>query len=508
MDLPRPPEPGLAAHDPEWLRTSGACATGAEGIREEVEGPRPKGDRPLVLLVVSEGWTVRNYLLTGFLRTLLKSCRVVVCSPFADEPEFVSLCESEGVSITPRPAYDQGWLHRRIGVRRQLYHYVSCDTETYRIKLQRGRSWYGRFANARASVDQRIAKILAGPSSRKLLDALDARLRAASPEAQYYRDLLKSLRPDLVFATNAIGQDEFLSLYMAQSLGIPTAAAVMSWDNLSSKGRLPRGCSRYIVWTEVMKQELLGYYPEIAPERVVVGGAPQFDFHFDPRLRDSREEFCAANDLDPQRPIVVYGGVTPGLMPGEPKVVGNLVEMVRSGAIEGNPNILVRLHPVDHGERYRDFARAYPEARLIVVRPEDRTSERIVGSIDDLRELVNTVVHGDVHLNVASTLAVDCAVLDTPVVNVRYSMDEVGEPRPPGLDIYDYTHYLPVVATGGVVVSESPRETAEHVNQYLANPSKDREGRARIVASVCGQLDSRAGERSAAIISGMVQAQG
>ncbi len=40
-----------------------------------------------------------------------------------------------------------------------------------------------------------------------------------------------------------------------------------------------------------MREELLKYYPDVAPNRVHVVGTPQFDPYADPQLHWSREEF-------------------------------------------------------------------------------------------------------------------------------------------------------------------------------------------------------------------------
>ena len=65
----------------------------------------------------------------------------------------------------------------------------------------------------------------------------------------------------------------------ARALGLPTLMLVWSWDNLSSKAVLHEHPDRLLVWNETQAreaEELQG----VAPERVEVVGAPNFDRFF------------------------------------------------------------------------------------------------------------------------------------------------------------------------------------------------------------------------------------
>jgi CDP-glycerol glycerophosphotransferase (TagB/SpsB family) len=107
----------------------------------------------------------------------------------------------------------------------------------------------------------------------------------------------------------------------------------------------------------------------------------------------------------------------------------------------------------------------------------------------------------DVSLTVGSTLAIDAALCDTPVVGVAFD----GLQRLPYSRsirrAYDYTHYRPLVETGGLRLAESEEQMIELVNRYLEDPELDSEGRARIAQEQGWRVDGRSGERVAQLIA-------
>ena len=112
----------------------------------------------------------------------------------------------------------------------------------------------------------------------------------------------------------------------AKSLGIPTATFIFSWDNLTSKGRIAAPFDHYLVWSELMRQELLRYYPDVSGRSRPRGRRPQFDPYADEDLLWSREEFCRRIGADPSRPLICFSGGDAGTCPEDPEHVRLLAE--------------------------------------------------------------------------------------------------------------------------------------------------------------------------------------
>jgi len=300
-----------------------------------------------------------------------------------------------------------------------------------------------------------------------------------------YRKSFEQIRPNVIFCSHQRPPDVLPPVLAAKELGIPTATFIFSWDNLSSKGRIAAPFDHYLVWSDLMRREMTKYYPDVDPSRVHIVGTPQFDPYGDPSLLWSREEFFSRIGADPSRSLICYSGGDTRTCPDDPAHVSILMGLIRDGKIAGNPQVVVRPAPVDDGTRYANTRQTYPEMLFsqpawLHTTPNDWT--RVIPTHEDLKILANLTHHADLNVNLGSTMTLDFAIHDKPVVNVAF---DVSNPpvfgKPVWEFFYRFEHYLPVVQFGAARFARSPLEMAEHVNAYLANPALDRDGRRRLV---------------------------
>lgn len=453
---------------------------------------------PTIVVLSSLGFVVRNYMMGGFMNTLRPHARVFLCSPLYNDEGFCGAMRERGAEVHPleSPDVDRAWQRARSW--RHAAHVARVDNATWRMKHSTRHHDIGWSERIKNGMILGILRRTSGPRLLAWMDRCEGRHALKSPAALRYREWFFRLRPSLVFSPAPLMPDEWVPLQVARLMGIPTALAVLSWDNLSTKARLPLPCEAYLVWSPAMRDELQSAYPEISPDRIHVVGPPQFDYYFDPKYHMDREAFLTALGGDARRSLVVYAGVTPSLMPEEHEIVTQLARDIREGKIGHRPQLLIRLHPKDDAGRYGELIKAHPEVMIVAPGQHSRGEiTRWQPNEEDIKSLVNTVSHSDVLIDVASTMTIDAALMDRPVVNVRYHF-RPPETRPPwGVFIYDTTHYAPLITTGGFRMAHSPSELVEHVNRYLDDPSLDRDGRRRLAGLVCGTLDGRAGERSA-----------
>jgi CDP-glycerol glycerophosphotransferase (TagB/SpsB family) len=234
-----------------------------------------------------------------------------------------------------------------------------------------------------------------------------------------------------------------------------------------------------------------------------VVGAPQFDVFFQERYRQTREAFCAAQGLDPRRPIILYALGSPNLIREHHGALW-MAQQVMAGRL-GDAQLLVRPHPV-YDEK--NEARALSELRPRVV--VQQTGKAISGATrsqddDQILDWVNTFRHADVVVNLSSTVTVDAAMVDRPVVNLDYD-PEPGQPNQSLVkDInHVWTHFKPLAESGGVWLVQNPEELLHAVRTYLEQPWLHREQRRWIPEYVCGYADGRSGERLAKAIEDFV----
>jgi hypothetical protein len=284
----------------------------------------------------------------------------------------------------------------------------------------------------------------------------------------------------------------------AKRAGVHTMALIPSWDNISTKRRMLFKYDGYLVWSEPMRRELQARYPQARSRPVYVVGAPQFDVFFQPRFHLSREAFCGAQGLRPNRPIIVYALGSPNFLRGEPYGALQMARAVIAGDL-GDVQMLVRPHPIhDNAELDRLFHEFSPLVR--VQRTAAAGTPLTARSQDEahIKEWVNTFRHADVVVNLSSTVTVDAAICDRPVVNLDFDPGPHGEDHELVKEInHVWTHFKLVAESGGVWLVSSFDEMLKAVRTYLAHPELHRAQRRWIAQYVCEHLDGRCGERMA-----------
>ncbi|MCU0271048.1 MAG: hypothetical protein MUF83_20725 [Acidimicrobiales bacterium] len=328
----------------------------------------------------------------------------------------------------------------------------------------------------------------------RLLEAFDR-----SPEAT---DRLAALQPSVVVSTNPFWAIEPGVVASGRRLGIPSVAFVPSWDNITTKSRMLFDHDGYVVWSEQARSELLRYYPHAATKPIRVVGAPQFDAFLDPIVERSRAEFWPALGLDPSRPVVVYALGSPNFL-AEHYGAQDFAVRVARGEL-GDVQVLIRPHPIhDSDDLERLFGGFGPD--VVVQRtgePGKAVADR-AQSGDDIVEWVNTFRHADVVVNLASTVTIDAAIFDRPVVSLAF---DPAPGRPQAGLIRDlnavWSHWSPIARSGGVWLAEDFDDLVLGVRTYLDDPALHRAGRARAVEWVCGEVDGKAGARLAEAIQG------
>jgi hypothetical protein len=137
----------------------------------------------------------------------------------------------------------------------------------------------------------------------------------------------------------------------------------------TTKQRLLFKYDGYMVWSEQGRRELYEFYPETREMPVYVVGAPQFDVCFNRAFLQTREEFCAAQGLRPELPMIVHSLGSPNFLREYHGAVA-LAERVVQGEL-GNVQLLVRPHPAkDRGEMTDVFRRYQPRVVLQEVSEE------------------------------------------------------------------------------------------------------------------------------------------
>lgn len=327
-------------------------------------------------------------------------------------------------------------------------------------------------------------------------DWLEGRLRAyeRSPEATAR---FRAKTPDVLLCTNPFWFTEPAVVAAAKREGVPTLALIPSWDNLSTKGRMTFKYDGYVVWSEAARRELHKFYPATRNAPAYVVGAPQFDIFFQERFHLSREAFCHSQGLRADLPIVVYALGSPNFLVETPGAL-HVADLVARGEL-GEVQLLVRPHPIHDNHELRElFGNFGPR---VVMQQTGVAGAKVTARFQDQNQIiewVNTFRHADVVVNLASTVTVDAAIFDRPVINLDFD-PAPGQPNQVLIKEINHlwTHFKPVAESGGVWLVNDFAELVNAIKTYLVRPELHREQRRWIAEYVCGYLDGSCGERAA-----------
>lgn len=451
-----------------------------------------------IVAILPRGEAVRNFVFGDALDMVAEEAEVHLISIVPDEPTRRMM----------ETRYDSFQEAKIVGERypaRLLREVLDMSHGRWLWSWAAQDRWRLRDYDAQFSVSERLKrqgkKLLCYPfANRQGLRALNAAERVVSKAfrtTDEYLNYMKKIQPSLVFNGSHVHCNPAIQpVQAAQWLGIPSAAFIFSWDNLTSQGRIMLPYDYYLTWSEDMRAQLLDIYRHISGDRVFVTGTPQFDFHFQPKYHWTREEFCSKVGADPKRPIILYSSGMVNYMPHEMVIVEGIADMVKNMSEFGNPQLLVRVYPKDRTNRFDDLKRRRPD---IIFQHVNWDQKWLTPLPDDVVMLTNTFLHVDAGINISSTMSLELCMFDRPVINVGYN--------PPGVDItpvkfadyYQFDHYKPVAESGAINVVYDIKDMPGALANALRNPSDRRAERRALIDKMFGStlFDGKSSQRMA-----------
>ena len=455
---------------------------------------------PRILLSVPNGASAGSVLRTGLVQRLLDanpSTEVVLVSPLVKDPAFAREFTNPRVVLEDLPPHAPAGLEGRLVALMQASYLASNATESVKIRFDEARAKKSiRWIRTKRWLTRLAAPSMARKGTRyQLIDRLISHPAAERLFDRYQPALLVASNPGLIFP-------EIPLFRTAVRRGVRSMAIDPSWDNFTNKLIPVRRVDRLVVWNELMKRqaiEIHGYQPD----EVLVSGPPHWDQYFRGLRTADRDAFFRRIGADPSRKLVTLTTTPSSIYAHHDHVLRMLIRAMSSGAWPFPAQILVRLHPRDSADVYAEFRGI---EHVIIEKPFRQTVTSGDGldidiTADSQQHLADTMRFSDVVINVASTIAIEAAIFDTPVVNIAFDGETPSDWVKSARRYYRFTHYVNITRHGAVQVAESPEALVAQVGRYLADPSLDREGRRRVVLEQCQFLDGRSAERVGAFVT-------
>lgn len=295
------------------------------------------------------------------------------------------------------------------------------------------------------------------------------------PESQHL-ELLKRIKPDLIFATHIHHFDEMPIVSAAQKLGIPSVGLVRSWDNVF-KGLHTR-TDEVLVWNEINREEVIEL-ERYQPCDVHVVGAPQLDGYFKPSRDITRRELAASLDLNAADPIVTLataGQYFPKY--DETYLAEHLVQLILSGQIHPRTQLVIRLHPWSHYEQFAHLLR-HSFVRISFI------GHYIPGLSwlmyrDEVEWMGALIRCSDALVTPCSTVLLEAALLDTPVLSPIFHTT-MPDAREWYFERYVLSkHFKRILKNGWAIMDETPEAFTLNLQAALRDRSTGQEMRRQL----------------------------
>ena len=442
-----------------------------------------------VFVTLPIGLTVRNILFTGVLDRLVSrgDVRVVAFTPVPDLAERYS-GTNDNLIFEPLPTRNRyrltGLLNHVLNLR---FKRIIDDPSLTSLRLKR--RWLRTVRPKKWLFESMIAQPF--PKSKILYRLLSALHSARLGVATEIPDIFKQYKPSMMFATNPTAMLEHDFLKYAKKVGIPTVGMIHSWDDLTTEGRIVVPLDRYFVWNQVMKEELIKLHGA-SENQISVTGIPQFDPYADSISARDKEHFLLEENLSPNKRTVLFATSAGGDTPEEPEILERLVNALNKTHPE-DIQFLVRIHRLDDVGRYATITAPNVKFQVPGARIAHLDDQRLMEQSDLLR-LRDTLAYTDVLVNTASTISIDAAALDKPVVNIKFDLhktDYIHSVR----RYFDMIHYKPFIGSQATCLATSFDEMLAMIERYLDNPKLEHEQRSNLAETMCYKVDGKSADR-------------
>ena len=237
-----------------------------------------------------------------------------------------------------------------------------------------------------------------------------------------YQKILELESVGLIFFTHQRPPYIAPLVYTAQKNRIKSVAFIFSWDNLASKGRMAAYFDYYLVWSDLMKKDLLQFYTSIKDEDIKVVGTPQFVPYIMSEYQISKQEFISEFDLDSNLKSICFSCGDISTSKNDELYIETIAEAIQKKKID-LVNFIVRTSPAEDPIRFESLVNKFPFIKWnfpkwnqVRANHQESWSQRIP-TLEDVKQLRALLEYSDLNVNMLSTMSLDFMLFDKPVIN-------------------------------------------------------------------------------------------
>jgi len=312
-----------------------------------------------------------------------------------------------------------------------------------------------------------------------------------------YLEYFNKYNPDLIFSAHLFSDTEISFLRQARKRGIKSIGLINSWDKITSRCMVRLLPDKLLVNNHIIKKEAIQFV-DIDSTNIEVVGVPHYDLYLN--KKSDRKEFAKKLGFSPEKKLVIFAPWGKERSDADKDIIKIIYRILKQDLVSLNAQLLVRFPPNDEVELGEEFL----NKNIIYQKPGRKFSkERGVDwdmSFEDLNELMNTLYHSSLVISFTSSIAIDAALFDKPIINVKFDTRPFDPSNRKPSRFYGTEHYSKLLAVGGVSLVNNENELIAAIKSSLENPEINSQKRRRIVEEQCWKHDGQSGKRAANFI--------
>ena len=275
---------------------------------------------------------------------------------------------------------------------------------------------------------------------------------------------------------------------------IPTAAIVLSWDNLTTKGTFHIMPDATFVWNKALAKEANSIH-SVPQDQIFITGAPVFDFWFEMQPSLDFNAFAENVGIGAHQPYLLYLCSSKYISGDETSFILAFAAALRNNPDTAHVKVMVRPHPLNTAI-WDGF-----EDQNIILWPKNPSW---VDSAQAKQDYYNSIYHSTAVVGVNTSAILEAAILDKPCLTMSiaqygFKQSERGHFRHLlNADFMEVTHSFPEAASviAGILAGKDSKKAQRHrfVLDFIRPCGLDRPASeiiAKAIESIASGKDTR-----------------
>jgi CDP-glycerol glycerophosphotransferase (TagB/SpsB family) len=178
-------------------------------------------------------------------------------------------------------------------------------------------------------------------------------------------------------------------------------------------------------------------------------------------------------------------------------IVEALAAAIESGdGVPKDVQVLIKCHPFDDPACYVRAMERFSNVRMFST--AKRPDEPATNWLPDTEEIENArdcFVFADVTCNIYSTVTIEAALFDKPIIHIAFDAAPLPPGRVPCREYYNFTHFKPIVDMEASTLVYSQEEFHRALRDALESPGAQSTQRRALATRFAGPMDGRSSQR-------------